>query len=201
VTSTELGVFATLIATSAVVIVLILTGVPRLARLLFRQRLETIRDDLVDAVLDGRLPREASLQSFIKSLDQVGDQARLLTLPRAIAMYLALVKLRVPNATLGPVDSFGSLESDERRLMHEFEKRRQSALWSYLTWGSPLGWAMAPLLVAITRHIHPVGKLADAEEALPRLTDEAVLYGGDETSSPGAVGWIRGARHLIAPQR
>jgi hypothetical protein len=115
-------------------------------------------------------------------------------------MYLALVKLRVPDAALRPAENYRELEPEERKLMHDFERRRQAALWSYLIWGSPLGWVIAPLLVAIDRLINPAGSLAKAGGALPWLTDQAVL-GAEQGSNAATVDWVRGTRHLSAQQR
>ena len=57
-TDAQAATFVTLLAALTCLFLLVILGVPRLARLLFRHRLEVIRDDCMDAILDDQL-REA----------------------------------------------------------------------------------------------------------------------------------------------
>lgn len=191
VTSSGVGSFVSLIAAAALVIILILIGIPSLARILLRYRLDTLRDDCVDAILDGKLPRDSSVQSFIRSVERIGPRARLLTLSRAIAMYLAFVKLGTPVSDLTIAPSYHHLTSDERKLMSDFDSRRQAALWSYLIWGSPMGWAIAPVLLVINRRVSPSSPVAKPEDALPKLTREAALC-AEQSPNSATVEWMCG---------
>jgi hypothetical protein len=195
VTSAELGAFASLIAASGLVIFLILVGVPAVARLLFRYRLETVRDDCVDAVLDGQLPSDPSVKAFVGSVDRLATRARDLTLPRAVAMYITFLRFGVPENALPEPACYRELEPAQHKLMDEFERRRGAALWSYLTWGSLMGWVLAPALVAIAHRVSPVGRFVKPADALPKLTRDAVLC-SDQSSSPLAVEWV--SRRLFA---
>lgn len=199
VTGAALGSFIILIAASAIVIVLVLTGGPALARLLVRHRLEAIRDDCVDAVLDGWLQRDESVDHFIRSVERTARCARRVTLLRSLAMYIAIVKLQVSRAEFPTAPSYCDLNPAERKFMHGLEKRQLDALWSYLTWGSPMGWAIAPLLIAINRRVRRTAKVATPKDALPCLTRDAALC-NEQSESPATVQWVNGSHHLFAPR-
>lgn len=194
-TSAQLGSLVTLVTASAVVIILVLFGTPRLARLLFRHRLESIRDDCVDAILDDRLRREPPVDSFLGLVDYAAEHARWLTLPRALAMYAAYAGLGVDVTELAAIPSYCELEPAERKIMHDLDSRCQAAFWSYMTWGSPFGWVIG-LLTLIARRVHPGSKFAKTENALPTITREAMC--SERSAYPAAAQWASGSRHLFA---
>jgi hypothetical protein len=195
VNSTQLESFVTLTATSALVIILVILGGPRLARLLFRQRVESIRDDCMDAILDGRLQRGPLVDRFLAAIEHGAERARWRTLPRIVALYIACVNLGVGRAGPAERPSYAELRPDERDMMHSLETRVEAAYQSYLVWGSPAGWAFGPL-VLIAHHIRPRGKLATTDGTLPALAREAMCT--DTDSRQTAEGWPSWTRRMYA---
>jgi hypothetical protein len=188
---TQVESFATVITALAVVIVLILTGVPLLARLLFRRRLEAIRDDGVDALLDGHLRQEPPVENFLSAVDRAGRYARWMTLARSAAILRAFVDLGCdPDEMLAP-ETYSELTEPERAIVAGLEGRVETAFRSYLIWGSPLGWAIAPLVLIASR-VRPDGKLAKTEDALPVLARETMCP--DQVRHPTVALWAPAGR-------
>lgn len=96
-TSAQAQWFWALIVACAFVFALVLAGCPGLARLLFRHRLEGIRDDGVDAVLDGRLRRDDPVRTFLNVLELIAAHARWVTPARGVAMVSGLRDLGVDD--------------------------------------------------------------------------------------------------------
>ena len=166
--------FWALIITVCVLLALVLVGGPSLARLLFRSKLEGIRDDGVDAVLDGRLRQEAPISAFLGVVDDMARHARWVTLARGVALVNGLRDLGVDDpGEIASKPRYDDLPCGERTIVRDLEIRVQAALRSYLIWGSPAGWAIAPLVV-LASHIRPGGKFARTEESLPVVAHEAL---------------------------
>lgn len=166
-TGSDIGSFVSLIAACVIVLTLIVTGIPYLARVLFRHRVEVLRDECVDAIFDGKLRPEASVKSFIRSTENIGPRARRLTLLRALVTYVALVRLQTPRSVLPPPPSYPDLGPDEQLIMGALDKRYQDAFRSYLSWGSATAWIVAPLLKVIFHRVNPE---ADPETEKQRLS-------------------------------
>jgi hypothetical protein len=174
VTSAQAHTFWALITASVVMLALVLAGGPRLARLQFRHKMETIRGDGVNAVLDGRLSQEEPVRTFLESLDLIAAHARWMTLARGVALVNGLRDLGVDDPDdVAPAPEHCDLPAGERRIMDELQARVETAFRSYLIWGSPAGWAAAPLVILASR-VHPAGKIARTENALPVVAREAV---------------------------
>jgi hypothetical protein len=169
VTGADVGSFVSIVAASVLVMALIVTGIPALARVLFRHRVEALRDECVDAILDGKLRPEPTVESFIRSTEQIGSRARRLTLLRAITMYIALVRLQTPRSVLPAQATYSDLEPDEARIFSDLERRYKDAFWSYLSWGSATAWIIAPLLKVIFRRVNPKADVATEREVLPMV--------------------------------
>jgi hypothetical protein len=193
VTSAQAESFWALIAASVVMLALVLTGCPGLARLQFRRRLESIRGDGVNAVLDGRLSREEPVPTFLRSLDLIAVHARWITLARGVALASGLRDLGVGDPDdLAPAPGYCHLPAGERQIMHDLETRVETAFRSYLIWGSPAGWATAPLVILASR-IRPGGKIARTENALPVVAREAVR--GNAASHAKTTRWALRSQH------
>lgn len=189
-TSTQIESFATLIAASGVVIILVLVGGPALARLLFSSRLEAIHDAAVDAVLDGQLQPEHPVTIFTEAVDHAAEHPRWLTLARSGAILRALKDLGVDDPTeLVSQLSYSELEPHERKIMFALEQRTFAAFRSYLIWGSPLGWVVAPLMFLI--HFHPGKKFTKTDRAVPAVAREAMC--GDSGAYRKAARWASGS--------
>jgi hypothetical protein len=192
--SLQIESFATLIAALVVVVILVLVGGPALARLLFRSRLETVHDAAVDAVLDGRLRPERPVTVFTRAIEQAAGHPRWITLARTGAVLRALKDLGVEDpAELVPRTSYNELEPAERRIMHLLEERTFAAFRSYLIWGSPLGWAVTPLMLVI--NLHPGRKFTKTDPSVPAMAREAMC--GDSGTYPKAARWASGSRSYV----
>jgi hypothetical protein len=184
--------FWVLIATCTTIVALVLTGCPRLARLLFRHRLECIRDDGVDAVLDGRLRQSEPVRTFLRAMDLIATHARWVTLARGVALVSGLRDLGAnPGAQAAACDCRG-LPAGERQIMAELEARVEAAFRSYLIWGSPAGWVITPL-VTLAGRVRPGGKIAKTEDALPVIAREAVR--ADPANYPKTARWVLRSQH------
>jgi hypothetical protein len=173
VTSTQMVTFLTLVATIVVTILLVVVGVSRLARLLFSQRLETIRDDCVDAILGGDLREVPSVKRFLEATEVGAAQPEILALPRVLAVYRAMVGLGIDMGKVSPPPSYDELEPSERAIMRRLNERLCRAHMSFLTWGSPIGWVRAPVRWFVTR-VLPSSVLAEAIGALPAVARETL---------------------------
>jgi hypothetical protein len=156
-----------LTGTSALVFALVILGGPRLARLLFRQRLEAVRDDCMDEILNGRLRRDPAVDKFLTATARGAERAQWRTLPHLLALYVACVQLKVRRPAQQP--TYTGLQPGEREIMKDLDARVERAYRSYLRWGSPLGWAQA-LLVLTVRLRHPRAKVI----SLHRLARQAM---------------------------
>jgi hypothetical protein len=142
---------------------LVLAGIPALVRLLFRYRLESIRDDTVDAILDGRLQPGIPVTTFVHTIDHAMDHARLLTFARGRAVIRALRDFGIT----GPSEfvnspSFCELDQDERKIMHALQDRTNRVVRSYILYGTPMAWLLAPTGM-IARLVQSRGKLGRRE--------------------------------------
>jgi hypothetical protein len=182
--------FGTLIAVSAVLVVIVLVGGPALARLLFRSRLEVVHDIAVDAILDGDLQPEHPVKTFIEAVDHAAEHPRWLTLARGVAMLRALEDLGIEDPTkLAPQLSYRGLQPSERELMHELEQRTYAAFRSYMIWGSPLGWAVAPFIFLVK--FHPGKRFTKTDKTVPAVAREVMSVDSDDYRR--AARWICGA--------
>jgi hypothetical protein len=168
-TGSDIGSFVSLIAACVIVFAVIIVGIPYLVRVLFRHRVEVLRDECVDAIFDGKLRPEASVKSFIRSTENIGSRARRLTLLRALVAYVALVRLQTPRSVLPTRASYSDLEPREATILSDLEKRYDDAFWSYLSWGSATAWLIAPLLKVIFRRVNPKADAATEREVLPMV--------------------------------
>ena len=194
-TGSQAGSFAVLIGGLIAVAAVAVVGLPCLARMRFRDRLEAIRDDGVDAIIAGRLRQEEPVADFLAAIEVGGDYARWVTFARNVAILTALADLGFEDPRdLYPPPSYCELDGGERKIMHSLEERATSAFRSYLIWGSPLGWALAPIAV-LTVKARPHGKVAKAEHALPAAARKTILAGSGD--SPKATSWTAGSPHGV----
>ena len=170
----QTGSFAVLVAAMAIVAALVLLGVPCVARLIFRSRMEAIRDDGVDAILAGQLRHEPPVSAFLAALERVARRANWATIARNGAIVRALYDLEVEH----PRDEFLAfdfrcLDSAERKIMSDLEWRVIDAHRSYMIWGSPLGWIFSMIVLVATRY-GPESKLGKTQRTMPDVTRETM---------------------------
>jgi hypothetical protein len=169
-TGTQAATFAVLFGTLVTLCLLVILGVPGVARLMLRHRLEVIRDDCVDAVLRNELRTLPSVQQFITATEASAMRPRSLSFPRVFAVYQAMVSLGIDvREAAPPPPQYAELGQDERVVMQRLEDRVCDAYRSYLKWGSPMGLLLR-LLVSL---LDPTSDKVPAEDALPAVAREA----------------------------
>ena len=182
------------VLTTAVVLVylLVVIGVPRLARLLFRHRLDVIRDECVDAILDGRLHEATSVRRFLRTIDTAMAISRELTLPRIFALAQALVDVGIDLSQVIPRGWYADLEADEQKIMVQLDKRLCHAYGTYLDWGSPVSWVRRPFVLLIEQ-LRPAGDTAKARKAVAVVARETL-----QPTAARPLPVIPSPRHLFA---
>jgi hypothetical protein len=183
--------FTTLIAALVLICLLVIIGVSRLARLLFRHRLEVIRDECVDAILEGHLHKTPSVRHFLRTVEAGTAVSHVLTLPRLFALAEAMIDVGVPIESIALPTCYADLEPAERKIMYRLEDGLCSAYRSYLNWGSPASWPRRPF-VCLAGLIHPSGRTAKAKEALPAVAREELEDTGVRPPT------LPSTRHLLA---
>ncbi len=184
---------AVLLIAMAVLCVLTVVGIPYLTRLLFRHRLEVIRDDCMDEVLRGHLRLLPSVERFLLATEIGSPRPRLLNLPRIFAAYKAMTGLGVDLQQVAPVPSYDELQADEQRIMRWLDYRLCTAYHSYLKWGSPMSWVLQ-LVVPLISSINPQSRIVEAEDALPALARETLQRTGAATSRRPLAGRLNAIR-------
>jgi len=127
----------------AITLVLAVWGIRRLAQIAFTSRLEAIRDDCEDAVLDGRLREKQQVKELLSRLDDMMKYGRRVTYARLLALRLAASQVGLDIVAEAQTEelSYSGLQPTERRIMHELEERLLQAWVSYVNLSTPLGWA------------------------------------------------------------
>lgn len=173
-TSTQTASFVILITALVLILLLLIIGVPRLARLLFRHRLEIIRDECIDAILDDHLREAPSVRHFLRTVETATQISHYLTLSRLFALAWAMIDSGVDTKTaVTPPASYDDLHRAEREIMRQLDSRLCRAYASYLNWGSPASWPRRPF-VALAGLIRPAGHIAMARKALPAVARETL---------------------------
>jgi len=173
VTSTQAATLGSLAASIAVLFILAIVAVPRLARLLFLHRIEVIRDNCLDAILDDRLRETTSVKSFLRLVEMGSELPRLITLPRLLAMSRAMVNVGIDLTEMTPPPPYTDLGPAERTLMLKLDKCMCDAYMAYLNWGSPSSFVLRPLSIFVSR-IHPGSAFAKAEDAVSVVARETL---------------------------
>jgi hypothetical protein len=176
-TGMQVATLAVVFATLVALCLLVILGVPGVARLIFRHRLEVIRDECMDATLRNELRTLPSVQQFITTTEASAARPQSLSLPRVFAAYQAMVSLGIDVRKVAPPPRYTELAQHERAVMEELENRVCDAYSSYLTWGSPMSWLLR-LVVSFLSAVHPGSDTVPAEDALPAVAREA-LQGPD----------------------
>lgn len=170
-TSAQTATLGALTGSLVIPFLLAVIGVPRLARLVFLHRLEVIRDDCIDAILEDRLTEADSVSRFLQVAETGADLPRFLTLPRLFALSRAMVDAGIDVENVAPPPSYSDLRPGERQLMRELDGRMSAAYKAYLNWGSPASWVLRPARFLIS-HIHPSSAFVKAEVAVPAVARE-----------------------------
>jgi hypothetical protein len=125
--------------------------IPAAARARFEYHVNVIRDDCMDLALAGTLDRrEPCVAEFLAEADSMVADSSDIRLSRALAVHLALDEVGWPTETDG--HSYNQLQPDQRRVMHELDRRLFDELGQYLVWGSRFG----PILWLVHRAVRHV---------------------------------------------
>jgi hypothetical protein len=135
-TGTELAMFALLLSTVAGVWLTLFYLFPLIARAKFQYRAAVLRDECMDAVLDGRLRREAPVESFLVRANAMAARPDLFTLARALAVHLTIKDLNWEPKE----PSYDSLKPEERELLGRLDAELMTAFVRRLILGSSFGW-------------------------------------------------------------
>jgi hypothetical protein len=138
-TGAQLAVFATLIAVVIGVWLTLFYLLPGNARSRFQYRAAVLRDECLDALLDGQLRRSAPVESFIARASAMAARPNAFTLTKALAAHLAMKEL---NCDAAKAPTYASLEPDERKLLHLWDEQLHAALGERLIRGSAFGWLL-----------------------------------------------------------
>lgn len=179
-TSTQLFSLLSYIAVVLAVVFGITHLVPFVARTIFVQRVQDIRDRLVDDQLDRRLPVAVPVDSMVEFATFLTHQPQRFSLSWTWAM---LETFGLPNDAEQELFSYASLTPEERRLMHGYDGELVNACRPYLLYGSHLWFAIVAVqklshVASIKRRIHvPSTRARDyVREAATEALDAA--HGG-----------------------
>ncbi len=138
-TAAEFAVFATLVAVVVGVWVTLFYLLPLIARARFEYRATVLRDECLDAVFDGRLPRTTPVESFLARASMMAAHPNAFTLTMALAVQLAMTDLGCDEPQR---PTYASLKPEERKLLHQLDDRLHHALGERLVRGSSFGWLL-----------------------------------------------------------
>ena len=138
-TGAQPAMFATLVATVVGVWVTLFYLLPLAARARFEYRATVLRDEALDAVLDGRLRRMEPVESFLARASAMAAHPELFTLTRALAAHRAMAELGCEKEK---PPSYASLRPEERKLLHRLDEELYRALGQRLVRGSSFGWLL-----------------------------------------------------------
>jgi hypothetical protein len=162
---------------------LVIIGIPYLARLEFIRRLESIRDECFDAILQDRLHEGQSVELFLRGVETSAAASRLLTVPRLLAFARALIDVGIDPQELVLLPGYPDLPAGERHIMGELEARLCEAYRCYLNWGSTTSWIRRPYLWLISC-LRPASAIARAREVLPAVARETLQHTAKPTRNP-----------------
>lgn len=146
--------------------------IPMLARTTYQHRLSSLRDRVVDATLDGRLPADADcVEAFIRRCEAMREDARGLTLLRAAFLTHAVSRsnLDIDAYARRLRPSYNGLTAAERSLMHNFGREYDAVSLTYLLNGSPTGWLLKGFIGLVRT---TAARLANAQRETQTLHDK-----------------------------
>ncbi len=134
--------FALVVLTAVALWALVVFGVPWVARAKFVRVVSEVRDDVEDAILEGRLPDRSEAWAVLDKIDALLENPELVTIGKLWAFKSAWdetegVEIRRP--------SYAELAPEQRKLLHRAEQRVVSAMVDLLVHGSALWFVLDPL--------------------------------------------------------
>jgi hypothetical protein len=117
---------------------------PAVARARFAYEVARIRNDVDDAIIEGRLPDDPCVRELVGTADFMIRNSRSISLSRAWAIHRTHVELGLP---LTDKPSYESLTKPQRRAMYEYDNRMIAAMSKRLVYGSMIA---LPLRLALS---------------------------------------------------
>jgi hypothetical protein len=121
---------------------MLIRGLPAVIRAAFERRTAQIQRELDEAVMRDCLPiGDPSVMSLSRTLDAVVEHSDRLTpafskmLNRVMNEHGRPLQVQVRSA-----ESFANLSGEQRKIMHDLDRRLTEALTFFLNYGSPSGW-------------------------------------------------------------
>lgn len=126
---------------------LIVVGRPALARARLVDDLSTLRDEVEDAVLDGKIDSSEPAADFIAKADMILDNPRIASFSCGLALHLALGKQGVDLSQLasGARDGYKDLSEADAKFLSERDTRVVRALSRYTVHGSIMWFVLLAL--------------------------------------------------------
>lgn len=137
----SLDVFVVWAAAAVFIGLSVFVGIPRIARVWFQMRFESLSEACEDAIARGELPDCPATRRFLERQDVIGDNAAVVTLTKAGSVKKGLDRARVKLPQLQ--HSYKELAPKERKMLHGLEREAIRVLSTYLALGSPLGWLVS----------------------------------------------------------
>jgi hypothetical protein len=153
-TSAQLAMFSTLVAAVIGFWLALFHLFPRAARAKFQYRATVLRDECMDAVLDGRLRRAAPVEAFLDLADAMATRPDFFSLTRAWAVHRTMKRL---NWKVQP-PSHDSLKPEERELLDRLDEQLEKAFVQRLVLGSSFGWLFWLASVAVPHVLRLKGR-------------------------------------------
>lgn len=143
-------VFAVVVLTGVVVasVVAVFFSIPRLLRSLCRYRLWTLRDDIIDDIFDGRLPRtDPGVQRLVEMTEKAIVATTVVTLFKLVVGEVFIFR---GHPTTPVATQVTCLSEAECELLKRREQALMNIMLNHTLVGSPSGWlALLVFVVAV----------------------------------------------------
>lgn len=107
---------------------------PAAARARFVEVVSGIRDEADDALISGVLPDVPCVRYFIEKTEGMIDQSARISLSLLLAIHTVHDDYGVKTGSKSP--TYGGLTPEQRKIMHELDRRLVTAIATYIVHGS-----------------------------------------------------------------
>jgi hypothetical protein len=152
-----------LVAAAVVVWALFVWGRPLLARDRFRAEMSELRDRLVDAQLDGRLPDDSGVNDMVHQLELMRNNPSRVTLSTAMAIDDVIHRLGRPDRDPDP---FCGYPPKQRQIMQQAQQELVRSMTRLMKSGSVL-WLPVALVTPLFRAVHRIRRHRGREMPRP----------------------------------
>jgi hypothetical protein len=146
-TGAQLAMFVMLVGTMAGVWVSLFYLFPLVARTRFQNRAAMLRDECVDLVFAGRLPRSEPVDAFVALANVMATHPEEFSLSNVVAARLSLADFSDDRMDF-ELNSYSELTPEQRKTLHRLHDELNRAFSRKLMLGSVLGWLLLVISVA-----------------------------------------------------